>query len=261
MCIRDRMVYRIFSIAWICLASSSCILAQSGWTKVTDTTVSLNQLIKIKSPGKYKGTSWVDVNNDGLLDLFAIPNKLFINKGNLIFEEKITAINPTPRQLAGGNSWADIDNDGDLDVVIAQNPCGLYINDGKGNFLNASARLENIADYAAWAAAVADVNNDGRLDIVFAHAVGFHGTIAKRYPARLYIQAADSTFKMKTGFFFTDSLRPYTVPYFHDYDIDGDMDLFIASGPGGSPGFDFHYINKINGKIPSLCLLYTSRCV
>lgn len=245
------MVYRIFSIGWLCIASTACILAQSGWTKVTDTTASLNQLIKIKSPGKYKGASWVDVNNDGLPDLFANPNKLFINKGNLIFEEKVTAINPSPRQLAGGNSWADVDNDGDLDVVIAQNPSGLYLNDGKGNFLNGSSRLENIFDYAAWGATMADINNDGRLDIVFAHAVGFHGT-ARRYPARLYIQGVDSTFKMKTGFFFTDSLRPYTVPYFHDYDMDGDMDLFIASGPGGSPGFDFHYNNKINGKIPSL---------
>ena len=245
------MVFRIWVIVWIGMISRVQIVGQSGWTKVTDTTVSLNQLIKIKSPGKYKGASWVDVNNDGLPDLFAIPNKLFINKGNLNFEERITAINPSPRQLAGGNSWADIDNDGDLDVVIAQNPSGLYLNDGKGNFINASARLENIADYAAWGAAMADINNDGRMDIVFAQALGFHGT-ARRYPARLYIQGADSTFKMKTGFFFTDSLRPYTVPYFHDYDIDGDMDLFIASGPGGSPGFDFHYTNKVNGKMPSL---------
>ena len=45
------MVNRIFSIAWICLASSSCILAQSGWTKVTDTTVSLKMCIRDRYNG------------------------------------------------------------------------------------------------------------------------------------------------------------------------------------------------------------------
>lgn len=39
--------------------------------------------------------------------------------------------------------------------------------------------------------------------------------------------------------------KPYTVSYWSDYDEDGDSDLFMASGPGGSPGLDHHYKNML----------------
>ncbi len=56
----------------------------------------------------------------------------------------------------------------------------------------------------------------------------------------------------------TDTLAPFTVPTWSDYDQDGDMDLFIGSGPGGSTSTDFLYKNLlIETGIPDLVRLLT----
>ena len=38
---------------------------------------------------------------------------------------------------------------------------------------------------------------------------------------------------------------PYTVPTWSDFDSDGDMDLFIASGPAGTLARDYLFYNRI----------------
>ncbi|MBK7816325.1 MAG: VCBS repeat-containing protein [Sphingobacteriaceae bacterium] len=89
--------------------------------------------------------------------------------------------------------------------------------------------------------------------IYYVHANGFHGA-ATPYPCRLYAQKTGTfDFVQKTGYAFTDSLKPYTVPYWSDYDQDGDMDLFIATGPGGAAGYDYCYKNmKVELSIDTL---------
>lgn len=223
------------------LLLSQSILAQGGWTKIQSS--SGNPVTTFTSPGIYKGAAWVDVNNDGNTDLFAMPNFLFINQGNGVFTHITNAgINPAPLQNPGGCSWADINNDGFTDFITAQNPSEIYINNGNSTFNNITSQLSSLNGYASWGCALADVNNDNQLDLFYAQAFGFHGA-AFPYPCRFYIQNSSGGFNMQTGYACTDSVKPYTVPYFHDYDLDGDMDLFIATGPGGSPGPDYCYKN------------------
>jgi hypothetical protein len=217
------------------------INAQSGWTKITTT---VNPITTFTSAGTYKGAAWVDINKDGNIDLFAMPNFVFINTGNGNFTQLTGLnINPTPLQTPGGCSWADINNDGNIDFITAQNPSEIYLNNGNNTFQNFSANVPALNGYAAWGCVLADINNDDKLDILYAQAYGFHGS-ATPTPCNLFMQDAGSfSFTQKKGYAFTDSLKPYTVPYFHDYDMDGDMDLFIATGPGGSPGRDYCYRN------------------
>ncbi|HXU28402.1 MAG TPA: FG-GAP-like repeat-containing protein [Bacteroidia bacterium] len=215
--------------------------AQGGWTKVIN---SANPVTNFTVIGVYNGAAWVDINNDGNIDLYAMPHYVFLNNGGGSFT-KLTGlnINPTPLQYPGGCSWADINNDGFIDFITAQNPSEIYLNNGNNTFQNITSQIPTLSGYAAWGCVLADVNNDNKLDLLYAQAHGFHGS-ATPYPCKLFMQdVATFSFTPKQGYAFTDSLRPYTVPYFHDYDMDGDMDLFIATGPGGSPGPDYCYKN------------------
>lgn len=216
------------------------IFAQGGWTKITAN----NPIISFMADGTYKGAAWVDINNDNNIDLFAMPNFVFLNNGGGSFTQLSNLnINPTPLQLPGGCSWGDINNDGFIDFITAQNPSELYMNNGNNTFQNNTALVPGMDGYAAWGAALADINNDNKLDLLYAQANGFHGS-ATPYPCKLFTQNAGSFgFTPVTGYEFTSDLKPYTVPYFDDYDLDGDMDLFIATGPGGTAGPDYCYKN------------------
>lgn len=77
--------------------------------------------------GDYKGTgaAFVDVDNDGWLDLYACnldgPNALFMNQGNGRFIEQAKSRGV---QFAGAStmcSFADYDRDGDLDLYLVNN--------------------------------------------------------------------------------------------------------------------------------------------
>lgn len=55
----------------------------------------------------------------------------------------------------------------------------------------------------------------------------------------------DGRFTRIEDYEFTQNLAPYTIPTWTDYDQDGDLDLFIGSGPAGSAARDYIYINQL----------------
>ncbi|WP_210517130.1 CRTAC1 family protein [Hymenobacter terricola] len=226
---------------WLLLLGRSGA-AQNEWTRISDPA---NPLATYTVPGVYHGAAWIDVNNDGWLDLFAAPNGLFLGQGNGTFKAMPTAIgNNAAGQKASGCSWADLDNDGDPDVVLAQFPSAVYRNDGAGHFTDITALFPGLANYAAWGCALGDLNNDQRLDVVLVHAAGFHPAAAARQPCKLFVQTAGPLgFTPVTGYAFTDSLGAYTVPYWADFDLDGKQDLFIAAGAVKAAKPDFCYRN------------------
>lgn len=95
----------------------------------------------IQDVGDARTCAWLDVNNDGLLDLFTTnhvnPNRLYLNNGNETFANIATAAGIAGPQDGFAISWGDFDRDGDLDVLIAGHSYGLVLlrNDG-GNSLN-----------------------------------------------------------------------------------------------------------------------------
>jgi hypothetical protein len=222
----------------ILFACAAICRAQGGWTRVTDPG---NPVDTFHTLGAYNGASWVDADNDGDIDLYAAPDNLFRNDGNGLFIKLNTGIGGISQQLPCGSSWADFDNDGDMDCFLSRNPSRLYRNNGAGIFTEDNSALA-AGNYPSWACAWGEMNNDGRLDLLLAHPKGFLGP---PFPSFYFKQDMSGHLSSITGYFFTDSLAPYTVPYWSDYDLDGDMDLFIASGPGGTAGPDYHYKNML----------------
>ena len=231
---------RTFSlILFIFTVMSSPLMFGQTFTKIED---SSNPIVSTQLDNNYSGAAWVDYDNDGDLDLHTSKNFLFQNNGSDIFELVNTIIGLDQSGQANGISWGDVDNDGDLDCFLAGIPSVLYLNNGAGQFEKVETGDIAIGDKRGWTAAWADYNIDGFLDLIVTHPAGFVGqpVISNQF----YDGNGDGRFTERTDFEFTEETAPYTVASWSDYDLDGDLDLFIASGPAvGSPERDYLYKN------------------
>ena len=190
----------------------------------------------------FNGASWVDFDNDNDQDLFIAPNLLFRNDNNGTFVKLTTGIGSTQATQTGyGTSWSDYDNDGDLDLFLAGSPSFLYVNNSDGTFNEVAPQASLIY---AWACAWADYDNDGFTDVVTTNPEA--PFVSQTQACSLLKNDQNGAFTAITEFDFTQIQgRPYTVATWNDYDDDGDVDLFIASGAANSTTTpDYIYKNE-----------------
>jgi len=226
-----------------------------NFVKVTDPN---NPVVTEALSGNYFGTSWVDIDNDRLLDLFINRKVIFRNLGNGNFVKIETAMANQNTNI--GNSWSDYNNDGLLDCFVTSTggPFSyLFKNEGNGVINKVQAGdISDSLNNTGWGCAWADYNNDGFTDLFIAAANGFGNVF---HPNRFFKNNGDGSFTKLEVAGLTDTLAPFTIPIWSDYDQDGDMDLFIGSGPGGSTSTDFLYKNMLTETgTPDLVRLMTS---
>lgn len=112
-----------------------------------------------------------DVDGDGDLDLIVAmefePNRFLRNDGKGVFADASAAL-PRAARDSEEVALADFDGDGDLDVAVANEDDlrpELYLGDGKGGFVDASARLP--IHVKANAVVALDADGDRRVDLFF----------------------------------------------------------------------------------------------
>src|SRR6266702_4457517 len=126
------------------------------------------------------GVAVGDINNDGLPDLFfsgnMVSSRLYLNKGNMQFEDITERAGVKTNRWCTGATMVDINNDGFLDIYVSVSGAGagskgvdranlLFINNGNGTFTEAAAKY-GIADTGYTTHAVfLDYDGDGDLDL------------------------------------------------------------------------------------------------
>ncbi|WP_161888907.1 VCBS repeat-containing protein [Pontibacter russatus] len=123
------------------------------------------------------GVAIGDINSDGLQDIFfggnMVTSRLYLNKGNLQFEDITEQAGVATDRWVTGVAMADINSDGHTDIYVcvagpnktAEKPNMLFVNNGDGTFTE-SARAYGLADTGySTQAAFLDYDKDGDLDM------------------------------------------------------------------------------------------------
>ncbi|TYA74389.1 VCBS repeat-containing protein [Seonamhaeicola marinus] len=224
------------------------------------------------------GVAVGDINNDGLDDIFftgnQVPNKLYLNKGNLQFQDISNSAN-----VAGDSRWytgvtmADVNHDGYLDIY-----CSVAGKDGIKNnqlFINnrdltfsEKGKAYNIDDTAnSVQATFFDYDNDGDLDLYIANYPIAHPStsnmVYKNRMDNVSIHESDKLFR-NDGDTFTNVTEEAGVQNYSfslgitaaDINNDGWQDLYV-SNDYSIP--DFFYINNKDGTFKEVIKEATSQ--
>ncbi|HVS03593.1 MAG TPA: CRTAC1 family protein [Thermoanaerobaculia bacterium] len=199
--------------------------------------------------GDFDGDGWLDlyVANDG------VANHLWLNQGDGTFREEAllagAAVSGTGQpQASMGTEVDDFDGDGDEDLFLAhltREHSTLYVNDGKGYFLDRSDAAGLGApsfDMTGFGTAWADFDNDGWLDLltvngavrVLEHLVLAGDPFPLHQPNQLFRNRGDGTYedwsaRAGPALALSEVSRGLAVG---DLDNDGDLDVVITNNGG-----------------------------
>ena len=230
-------------------AQSDTLFRNNGDGTFTDVTKSAGIY---NATGKGLGVVWGDYNNDGAPDIYiandSTENLFYRNNGDGTFEEVgfmlgVALSENGAAENGMGTTFGDYDNDGWLDLTVtnyAEQTNTLYHNDSDGFFTDATATTKTAQityPYLGWATAFIDYDNDGYRDIFVANGhlhenlaeLGQEGTYGQRN--LLFQNRRDGTFTevsetLGDAMQIADVSRGAT---FADYDLDGDIDIFVTN--------------------------------
>ncbi|MCP4834621.1 MAG: hypothetical protein GY895_07615 [Phycisphaera sp.] len=201
------------------------------------------------SMGTGLGVAFLDVDDDGLLDLFVandgMPDHLWMNRGGMVFEESAARAG-CDRDISGeakagmGVAIEDVDDDRDWDVLVCNlggETDSLHLNQG-GRFVDGTTRSGLAAAtrrYTRFGLGLVDFDLDGRLDLFAAN--GRVGVSSRSddpedpyaEPDLLLTGSADGRFRLvdEPGVD-VESPRTSRGAIFGDFDDDGGVDILVV---------------------------------
>ncbi|MBN1561035.1 VCBS repeat-containing protein [candidate division KSB1 bacterium] len=181
----------------------------------------------VEDYGDYRGCAWVDVDNDGDLDLYvtgisdSYRNILYLNDGTNHFTKSQDAVIGELSDKTYNCGWADFDNDGDLDVYLAnEGDDRLFEQVRPGQFVQLNSERIATNSGAAVSCSWGDYDNDGYVDLFVAN-----------YNAAncLYHNNRGRSFTKITAPGISTDAKISKGSGWADYDNDGDLDLFVCN--------------------------------
>ncbi|WP_235297575.1 VCBS repeat-containing protein [Portibacter marinus] len=207
-----------------------------------------------------------DINNDGLPDLYfagnLVPDQLYLNRGNLEFENITTSAGILDNGgWSSGVIMADVNQDGWLDIYVTRELYDdqpelrrnkLYINNQDNTFTEQAAVYNIDNDERTRHATFLDYDKDGDLDLFLLNQPPNPGDYSKFYKTELILPEYKAVLYQNEGSNFTDVTEeaglgrtgfPNSVTA-SDINGDGWTDLFVANDFWVG---DWYYINNGDG--------------
>lgn len=226
------------------------------------------------------GVAIGDINNDGLPDVFLsgneVPNKLFLNKGNLKFEDISQKANINEnKKWSTGATMADVNGDGHLDIYVCQyGPSSkweerqnlLFINNGDLTFSEKGKEYGLNDGNESTHAAFFDYDKDGDLDCYVLneskYALIILNTVYEDLKKKENLEAASGNlFRNDNGKFTKVTEEAGVLKYGYglglvisDMNNDGWPDIYVANDYSVP---DFMYINNGDGTFTDEVKKYT----
>ena len=188
-----------------------------------------------------QGITFVDINRDGWLDVFACHDDAesvkFRNTGNGSLTPDASLIDTRTREASDNSGnygvvWTDYDNDGDEDLYISKCRAGassatdprrinqLFRNNGNGTYTDFAPAAGVAFGEQTWVSDFGDIDNDGDMDLF----VGNHGA-----PSNLMLNEGNGTFtniSAQAGLSGVNWRIMQSV--FRDFNNDGWVDLLLT---------------------------------
>lgn len=200
----------------------------------------------LEKPTSSQTAVWVDINNDGLLDLFAGnetgPSQLFLNRGDGKFEDisVSSGVSGDGTSFSKGVAAADYDNDGFVDLYVS-NLTGrnsLFHNNHDNTFTEVTMKAGVPGTGRGFATWFFDYDNDGFPDLFTTSYFASVDETIRTYlklphnaqTLKLYKNMGDGTFRDVTEETALDKVYMPMGANFGDIDNDGYLDIYLGTG-------------------------------
>ena len=215
------------------------------------------------------GVAIGDINNDGLPDIFftgnQVPNKLYLNKGDMKFEDITDRAGVAGSQWRTGVTMADVNGDGFLDIYVCRSAMAdsiarknqLYVNNGDLTFTERAAEYKLDDSSYSTQAAFFDYDRDGDLDVfVLNHSLpqfaGFNKLLvnnkkrkAESFQSKLFKNDNGSYREVSEQAGLTNNVLSFGLGVaISDVNGDGWPDVYVSNDFNEE---DYYYINQQNG--------------
>ncbi len=188
--------------------------------------------------------AWGDYNGDGQVDVFVGQSNLGSASGDVLrnnwpasFSNESTATGLDDPGFHQNVAWSDIDADRDLDLLIGMEgpdePHEIYLQGSSGTFspVGALVGFQQPVGIKAYGMAIGDTDGDGDMD-VYISTCRADNNIRNNFFKNQLVETGSLGFVDIADTNGTQYFKNSYGAEFHDFDDDGDLDLFVVGADG-----------------------------